>query len=159
MMLKYDNNIKNSRRLLMIFLLSSCLSFLKIESLAQGRHNTGIRSPRITDQVLYDYLLQCKILAPEIVTKQAVLETGHFKSRFLMERNNLFGFRNSRSYIRFKSWKACVDYYKDWQLKYYIDDKEDYYHFLIRMKYAKHPLAYIKTLKRVRIKISNPENK
>ena len=34
------------------------------------------------------------LICPEIVTKQALLETGHFTSYNCRERNNLFGLRH-----------------------------------------------------------------
>lgn len=84
---------------------------------------------------VFGYICQLNILHPEIVIKQAVLETGNFKSSFLMSRNNLFGFRKV-NYLRFKNWKESVEYYKKWQLKNYKDPNEDYYNFLVRIKYA-----------------------
>jgi len=84
---------------------------------------------------VFNYLCESKVLHPEIVIKQAILETGWFNSKFLMNKNNIFAFRN-KEYITFKSWRACVDYYKSWQTKHYKNIQEDYYHFLVRIKYA-----------------------
>lgn len=96
---------------------------------------------------VFHYICHKKIHHPTIVMRQAILETGWFKSPYLMKKNNLFGFRN-KEYLTFKSWKACIDYYKEWQTKRYKNPKEDYYHFLVRIKYAAN--GYIKNLKRVR---------
>jgi flagellum-specific peptidoglycan hydrolase FlgJ len=97
------------------------------------------------------YMDSIGIKHSEVVLKQALLETGHFKSKLLMNKNNLFAFRFTKRYMNFETWQMSVDYYKQWQEKFYTNDKEDYYHFLRRIKYARSP-EYIKVLKKVRIK-------
>jgi flagellum-specific peptidoglycan hydrolase FlgJ len=89
---------------------------------------------KMTDSV-WSYICALQIKHPEIVIRQAILESGWFKSPFLMSRNNLFGFRKVK-YLQFKNWKESVEYYKKWQDKYYTNPKEDYYKFLLRIKYA-----------------------
>jgi hypothetical protein len=84
---------------------------------------------------VYGYILKKKIQHPQIVLHQAILETGYFRGKYLMSRNNLFGFRKKK-YIRFKNWKASVDFYKQWQVKRYKNPKENYYDFLVRIKFA-----------------------
>jgi len=84
---------------------------------------------------LFSYICKSEILHPDIVFDQAMFETGWLKPGFLMKRNNLFGFR-SKEYLKFNSWKDCVDYYKKWQIKYYKNPNENYYDFLLRIKYA-----------------------
>jgi hypothetical protein len=56
----------------------------------------------------------------------------------------------------FRSWQHCIDYYKKWQERKYLNMNEDYYDFLIRIKYAKSD-QYIKTLKGVDISKINFE--
>ena len=83
----------------------------------------------------------------DIVYAQAVLETGHFKSKLCTVDNNLFGLYNSTKgrYHKFNHWHESVKAYKDWiQCRY--DSTENYYNFLDRIMYAKNP-DYIKTLK------------
>lgn len=91
------------------------------------------------DNLLLDsisnFICEQKILHPEIVIKQVILETGWLKSPFLMSKNNLFGFRRKK-YLSFSSWKESVEYYKKWQEKYYKNTDQDYFKFLIRIKYA-----------------------
>lgn len=89
---------------------------------------------KLVDEV-YSYIIQKKIQHPEIVLHQAILETGWLRGDYLMKRNNLFGFRKKK-YMWFKNWKASVDYYKKWQLKRYKNPKENYYDFLLRIKFA-----------------------
>ncbi len=97
------------------------------------------------------YIDSVGILYPEIVFRQSILESGWFKSPYYLKTKNLFGFRFKKSYIRFNKWQESVDYYKTWQLNHYTNMDEDYYHFLIRVRYASSN-DYIKTLKRIRIK-------
>ena len=79
-----------------------------------------------------------------IVYAQARLETGNFKSKYFLERNNLFGFRNKTGYMKFNNWKDCCYYYKEWQSKRY--EKGDYYQFLLNIRYAEDSM-YIEKLK------------
>ena len=95
-----------------------------------------------------EYICEKGIKHPDIVMKQAILETGWLQSKYLMGRNNLFGFRVTKEYMRFKSWRHSVDYYKDWQDRKYKDPKEDYYKFLVRIHYA--VKEYPDNLKKVR---------
>lgn len=86
---------------------------------------------------------------PEIVYAQAILETGHFRSKVYRECNNLFGLYNSRtkSYYKFDHWSESVVAYLD-----FIQDKykppNDYYKFLSDIGYAEDP-EYINKLKRI----------
>lgn len=86
---------------------------------------------------------------PEIVYAQAILETGHFRSKVCKEYNNLFGLWDSRNhtYYRFDHWSESVVAYLD-----FIQDKykppNDYYKFLSDIGYAEDP-EYINKLKRI----------
>ncbi|MBM3455128.1 MAG: hypothetical protein FJX80_08265 [Bacteroidetes bacterium] len=88
----------------------------------------------LMDSVL-KYICLSKIVHKDIVMKQVIWETGWLKGEFLMSRNNLFGFRY-KEYLRFSTWKESVDYYESWQAKYYTNPEEDYYQFLVRMRYS-----------------------
>ena len=84
---------------------------------------------------------------PNIVYAQAILETGHFKSKVYKEYNNLFGLYNSRtkSYYKFDHWSESVIAYLDFiQNKY--RPPNDYYKFLLDIGYAEDP-EYINKLK------------
>lgn len=98
---------------------------------------------------VYAYIKESGIRYPEVVMRQAILETGWLKSPYLMKRNNLFGFRHRKTYMRFSTWQASVDYYKEWQNKHYTREGEDYYKFLQRIKYAQSSV-YIATLKKIK---------
>lgn len=100
------------------------------------------------------YICQCGIKHPDIVLKQAIWETGWFKSKHLMRKNNLFGFRG-KSYLNFTNWKESVEYYKKWQDKRYDQTKyKDYYEFLTQIKYGHS--GYAKTLRTFRYEFSCP---
>lgn len=116
-----------------------------------------VKGQLVDPQEVADYIYQSEMLHPEIVLRQAILETGWFKSKYLMSRNNLFGFRGNKSYLHFNTWQESVDYYKSWQLKRYTNTKEDYYAFLVRIRYARSD-QYIRHLKGIRLKnITLPE--
>ncbi len=100
---------------------------------------------------VFEYVCEKKIQHANIVMRQVILETGWLKSKFLMSKNNIFGFRHKK-YLSFNSWKDCVDYYKTWQDKYYKDPNEDYYKFLLRKKYA--VSNYANNLKKINFKKS-----
>jgi uncharacterized FlgJ-related protein len=102
---------------------------------------------------VYCYIVSIGIKNPDIVLKQAIYESGHFKSNIFKTKNNLFGFRRTATYITYKNWKACVDYYKEWQDKRYKDASQDYYTFLQKINYSGYSnFDYAKELKRIKIR-------
>ena len=81
------------------------------------------------------------------VMAQALLETGHFSSRFCKEYNNLFGLYDSknRDYFRFARWEdSVVGYKKMIQYKY---KGGNYLNFLKRIGYAEDPRYITKIAK------------
>ena len=100
---------------------------------------------------IYHEIKEQGIKHPEIVTTQALLESGHFKSDVYKKYNNIFGFQNLEGYIQFKDVKSCIIYYKFWQNKYYREDRYvSYYDFLESFGYAS-DTSYISKLKRIKI--------
>jgi hypothetical protein len=91
-------------------------------------------NPALLDSI-FQYICASQILHKDIVIKQIIWETGWLKGKFLMSKNNLFGFRG-KQYLSFPSWQKSVDYYQNWQKTHYLDPKEDYYQFLVRMKFS-----------------------
>lgn len=85
----------------------------------------------------------------DIVYKQAVIETGNFKSK-LCKQNNLFGLYDSKNhrYHTFNHWSESVKAYKKWIQSKYKNDT-DYYIFLENLGYAKNKKQYTKALKQV----------
>jgi len=106
----------------------------------------------IGDQVK-DYIDHCGIQHADIVYKQALLETGHFRSRIFTEQNNLFGMKLARNRPTtaigsskngsaiYVSWEHSVIDYMLWQDRQYKGG--DYYRFLKRV-YAEDTVYTIK---------------
>jgi uncharacterized FlgJ-related protein len=77
----------------------------------------------VTYQGLYNEILEQGLEFPDIVFAQAILESGHFKSKVFEENNNLFGMRQpskratvskgrSNGYAVYDFWQESVeDYY------------------------------------------------
>jgi uncharacterized FlgJ-related protein len=104
---------------------------------------------------VYCYIKKAGIKNAEIVLRQAIYESGHFKSQVCRNNNNIFGFRIRIAYKKFGCWQDCVDYYKKWQDKHYTDTTEEYYHFLQRINYSGYKeFGYSKQLQKVKIQAS-----
>jgi len=92
-----------------------------------------------------DFILELHIQDikhPEIVLRQACLESSFFTSSLWRRANNPFGFFYKGEYLTFNHWKDAVDYYKTWQNKRY--EGGNYYLFLDRIGYAEDSLYEIK---------------
>jgi|TARA_Y100000310_G_C20301421_1_gene631973 flagellum-specific peptidoglycan hydrolase FlgJ len=111
-----------------------------------------------TEQDVYKYIKQTGVKHPDIVFKQAKLETGHFTSYLYKTNHNLFAMRLPKSrptkavgenkrYAVYRNWRDAIDDYKIWQEKYYKGG--DYYEFLKRIGYATDP-NYINILKKMK---------
>lgn len=91
----------------------------------------------LSDSVLLKALVYYEIKEPLIVLAQAKLESANYMSRLCKEKNNLFGLYNSRAqqYYSFDHWTNCIIAYKN-MIEYRYGSDEDYYQFLLRIKYA-----------------------
>lgn len=109
----------------------------------------------VNEEVLYKTLKHYDFPNPAIITAQAILESGNFKSRLCLENYNLFGLYNSNKmeYFKFDSWISCVFAYRKYILNKYKEG-EDYYGFLQRINYAEDPnyISKVKTLENKIIK-------
>jgi len=95
---------------------------------------------------LVRYMEILEIEYPNIVLAQARLESGNFTSNRFKKYNALFGFQTSNTNVlKYKSWKESVINYKNWQMRR-LKDGENYYDFLIRVKYSEDP-NYVNKLK------------
>ena len=104
----------------------------------------------VNQSSVYNMICIADIKHPDIVLRQAVLETGHFKSNVLKKNNNLFGFHNGKEYLKFKTiFDSCI-YYKEWQKHHYFGG--DYYVFLNEYKYASDS-NYVNVLKQIKINV------
>lgn len=91
---------------------------------------TGFKLTAQTTEQVFNECIKQGIENPEIVTKQAILETGHFKcENCSFDHNNIFGFRWKGKYLEFDSWQESISYYKKWQDKWFKGEKK-YFDFL-----------------------------
>lgn len=85
----------------------------------------------------------------DIVTAQAILETGHFRSEGCTKNNNLFGLYNSykREFFKFNHWTESVKAYRD--MVQYRYKEGDYYTWLDNIGYAEDSIyvAKVKIIK------------
>jgi uncharacterized FlgJ-related protein len=89
----------------------------------------------LSPQSVYEYCVEQDIQHPEIVTAQAIQESGWFKcTHCSLNKNNIFGFWYKKQYIEFNNWKESILYYKRWQDIHYKGG--DYYQFLIDRHFA-----------------------
>ena len=114
---------------------------------------TAIIAVCITDEprtdTVYEEIVSLGIKHPDIVLRQAIVETGWFKCHNCsMDRNNLFGWYYKGKYLRFNTWQESIAYYKRWQDRHYKGG--DYYKFLERKRFAM-ATGYVRTLKRVKL--------
>lgn len=84
--------------------------------------------------LIWTLLLRAHLAHPEVVLKQAVLETGSFKSQLCIKHHNLFGIKKNGRYASFRSYKSCISYYAKHVSTRYKGG--NYYHFLRRIHYA-----------------------
>jgi flagellum-specific peptidoglycan hydrolase FlgJ len=109
--------------------------------------------PQTNKQMILNYLdsLQIQIDSlgiqePVYVMAQAIYETGWFQCKNCTWSNkNMFGFRAlNGKYMKFKSWRVCLNYYAKWQGDRYKRFKEkypkgDYIKFLKWSRFAESP--------------------
>ena len=103
----------------------------------------------LNDSTLLKALVYYGIKEPLIVLAQAKLESAGYKSRLCKEKNNIFGLYDSkaRQYYDFDHWTDCIIAYRN-MIEYRRKDGEDYYHFLLRIKYAE-DAGYISKVKSI----------
>lgn len=104
-----------------------CLIFFFCSTGFLGLIGQNKEDNQITHEKLYEEILNSGIKFPEVVFAQAVLETGHFKSKLFKEANNLFGMKVPKKrgtlaigkkkggYAVFESWISSVNDYQLWQ--------------------------------------------
>lgn len=88
--------------------------------------SSRLADTKINYDTLYKEIVKQGIEFPEIVFAQAILESGHFRSRLFKSNNNIFGMRRARKretlsksskkgYAYFETWQDCVKDYKIYQ--------------------------------------------
>jgi len=123
-----------------------------------------LRISTFSPENLYRYLILINADHKEIIMKQAILETGYFKSRLFKQNCNLFGMKmpkrrtttaigSNHGFAAYYHWTRSVDDYivlqQSWKIKL-LKFYNDGYEVLILAKYAENP-KYIEILKHIKI--------
>ena len=106
---------------------------------------------------VFNYIQELNIKHPEIVFKQAQIESGNFSSRVFRENNNMFGMRvpfrrantvigENRGYAVYESWKHSVIDYALYQMYSAKNLSEEEYIKFLSKNYAEDQ-HYAKKLK------------
>jgi len=152
--------MNRSLRWIIVGVLSMFCVIYKLETRSHNNESATMFIPKdtvvcknidtLTSEIVYKMIVDNYIVNPDIVLKQAILETGHFTSRACLEDNNLFGFVSRNGLMKFDSPGECVAWYKQWQKIWYNPFKyKDYYQFLDSIGYATNG-TYTSQLKRIR---------
>ena len=140
--------------LMMLFCFVS-MSFHDINTVSTERNveevcdTSFLYAAELNDSILYLALVHYNVKYPKIVLAQAKLESGNYTSYHCRKRNNFLGLYNSKrgEYFKFNHWTDCIQGYKD-MIEYKLKDGEDYYNFLVRIRYASSP-NYINKVKQI----------
>lgn len=101
-----------------------------------------------------------KIKQPDIVKSQILLETNFLTSEVCTYNHNLFGMREPyykkgrktigsyKNHAVYNNYIESIEDYKIWQERMYKYDKENYYTFLLRIRYAQDK-RYIYKLRKI----------
>lgn len=148
----------------MLFIITLLVLMTALQLAADGSINGTIierwQGQPLTQENVALAIIDAGIQHPEIVFRQAMLESGWLRSGLATEGNNLFGMRRSlrrpcyamqqsyRGYARFKHWIYSICDYKLWQGCAAI--KGDYYQYLLKRGYAANK-NYTKHLKSLQL--------
>lgn len=141
-----------------IFILLFCFTFMSfhVEERRFEQTNTEevcdtsfLTSDELNDSILYLALVHYEVKYPKAVLAQAKLESGNYTSNHCVYGNNFLGLYNSkkRKYFKFDHWTDCIEGYKS-MIEYKLRDGENYYDFLIRIRYATDP-TYVDKVKQI----------
>lgn len=108
--------------LLIVLLLAGIFNVLPkqiaLETSEEELQQQAIEQMTFEDSV-FTYIVELNIKHPDVVLKQAKIESGNFKSKVFLENNNMFGFKKAfkrantqidtnRGYAVYDSWQECV---------------------------------------------------
>lgn len=118
----------------------------------------------ITGSSLVELIEQMNIQHPKIVVAQAIIESGHFKSKLFQINHNLFGMRKAyqrpttripadidfyfESYAYYHNWQYSVFDYALWQSSFARNLSETEYLDLLKRTYAEDD-EYISKIKKI----------
>jgi hypothetical protein len=117
----------------------------------------GLSTNALTIEQVWAEINYCELKHPEIVLAQSIWETNwEYSTTNAVKRQNLFGLKggkksesNKYGYKIFEHWTESVDDYKNRIQNRYIE-REDYFQFLIRIKYFQEdPKIYISNIKSI----------
>lgn len=117
----------------------------------------GLSTKGVTVEQVWAEINYCELKHPEIVLAQSIWETNwEYSTTNAVKRKNLFGLKggkkcdsNQYGYKIFEHWTESVDDYKNRIQNRYIEG-EDYFQFLIRIKYFQEdPEIYISNIKSI----------
>lgn len=97
----------------------------------------------VSQKEVYGKIVNAGIAHPEIVLKQAIVESANFKYKRAIQQNNYLGLLKNGKLIKFNTLDAGLIYYRDRVQSRYKGG--DYKRFLKRIGYAKDP-KYIRKL-------------
>ncbi|MEY2869804.1 MAG: Sphingomonas phage [Bacteroidota bacterium] len=148
------NSIKdNAFRLIFLYVFTfGVIAVLLISGIVnETRHqqsNNQVTIPIVKDTTkvdtsiyfkVYSFINEVGIKYPDLVFAKAVLESGHFKSKLFLNKNNLFGMKkamrrstlgqgNANEYAYFKSIEESIIDYKLYQMLFIdeVSSKEEY---------------------------------
>lgn len=146
------------------FIAGSCIfvygSYKLVNKAANSKLISKILTREDTVFTVQKFVMELQIQGvkfPDIVLRQACLESGYFTSNIWKKYNNPFGFCFKDKYLQFDDYKQAIKYYKDWQdrwFPYYVKDRlidsNSYYKFLNDIQYASDSL-YIQKLKGINL--------
>jgi hypothetical protein len=98
-----------------------------VAPLAIGKDTTVVDSCMYTR--VYKFIKEVGMKYPDVVFAKAILESGHFKSKMFLNKNNLFGMKkavhrttlgqgNAGEYVYFKSIEESIIDYKLYQMQF-----------------------------------------
>lgn len=119
-----------------------------------------VQEELIFEDSVYNYILELNIKHPDIVFRQARIESGNFKSKVFKDNNNMFGFKKAykrpntqigtnRGYATYNSWQECVVDYALYQTYSAKGLDEDAYKEFLGRNYAEDP-EYINKISKVK---------
>lgn len=108
----------------------------------------------LNDSNIVFWLDYFDIQEKEIVYQQIMLETGYLTSSICRDSNNVIGLFNGSEFYSFKHWVASIVFYKYKIQNRFKPKKENYYQFLLRIKYAsdKHYVKKLKLMNKIKTK-------
>lgn len=107
----------------------------------------SIACPAQTIEQVAKELVRQGVPHSKIVLAQARLESGNMKSETYKRTYNLFGIKHNGRHAKYSHWRESIKDYKE-RISSRYNGKENYYRFLVRIKYAEEK-TYIQKVKKI----------